>query len=132
MKHIFFCFFIGLMLISCGDKKESTQPEIPINVDSSDSNNQTIQEIVEPKNSIVGLWKSKTYNGEKFEALTYKINADSTLEGVNSKGFWSLNGDQFCEKLGKKEMCYTVSINGDTMALTNKIGGIFVFVRSDM
>lgn len=132
MKHYLFYFCVVFLLISCNNNSQSAQSENSLIGDSNNMDNSVVQEIVEPKNSIVGSWKSKTYNGEKFEALTYKINADSTLEDANSTtGYWSMNGDQFCEKYAKKETCFTISIDGDTMSLTNKIGGIFVFVRSD-
>jgi hypothetical protein len=127
MKHLY--FFVCLLLISCGNNNQSGQSEKPIIGDSIENGVQMIED-VESKNPIIGSWKSKTYNGKKFEKLFYKIHEDSTLEGVNSKGYWSINGDQFCEKLGRKESCYTMFISNDTMILTNEIGGKFVFERT--
>jgi len=129
MKSIIYLLSVFLLLVSCGETKKSENQIID---DPIQSENQIIDEPIEPNNSIIGNWKSKSFNGDEWEGLYYKIVEDSTLVGVDgSKGVWSITDDQFCEKLQVKQTCFRFLVEGDKLTLTNELGWVFVYERTE-
>jgi len=122
MKKVLMVLSISLFLFSCGETNKSEKTE-----SSGVNDSQNVEK------QIVGKWILKLYLGKDAESenKTYiMINEDNTYKSVNyditiDKGTWSINGDEFCEKITSSrindeggEECSKYQLDGNKLTIT--------------